>query len=65
MRKSWRQPYTETFSLYSISAIRHGISILALERINILTVLYPIAWALTSVVITAILILGRRRVRRA
>ncbi len=62
MRKSWIKPYSETLALYQISMFRHGLSILALEKLNILTALYPAAWALTNVVITAILLIRRRQV---
>lgn len=62
VRKSWHQPYSETLSLYSVSAVRHSLSILALEKLNILTALYPAAWALTNVVIVGVLILRRRAV---
>ncbi len=61
VRKSWNAPYTETLALYEISAVRHGLAVLAVEQLNILTALYPAAWALTNVAITLIL-LSRRRV---
>ncbi len=60
VRKSWNNPYSETLSLYGISIFRHGLSIVALEQMNILTVLYPAAWTLTNVFITSILIVRRR-----
>jgi hypothetical protein len=65
IRKSWKDPYSETLSLYEISMVRHGLSILALEHINILTALYPAAWAVTNVVITVILIMRRRVLGKA
>ncbi len=62
IRKSWRAPYSETLSLYQVSAFRHGLSILALEQLNILTVLYPAAWTLTNIVITVILVVRRNKI---
>lgn len=62
IRKSWLQPYSETLALYEISMVRHGLSIVALEQINILTTLYPTAWTLTNVVITLVLIIRRKRI---
>jgi len=62
IRKSWSEPYSETLSLYEISAVRHGLSILALQQINLLTALYPAAWSLTNVVISTVLLLRRKRV---
>lgn len=62
IRKSWNQPYSETLALYEISMVRHGLSILTLEQVNLLTALYPAAWASTNLVISAILLLRRRRI---
>ena len=62
IRKSWHKPYSETLVLYEISAFRHGLAILALEKLNILTVLYPSVWALTNLVITIILLFRRKKV---
>lgn len=62
VRKSWRNPYNETLALYQISMFRHALAIVALERINLLTALYPAAWSLTNLVIAIILIVRRRQV---
>jgi hypothetical protein len=64
IRKSWNAPHTETLSLYQISAVRHGLATIAVEQMNILTVLYPAAWALTNVVIVIILVLRREKLKR-
>lgn len=64
VRKSWNAPYSETLALYQISAVRHGLAILAVVQINLLTALYPAVWALTNVAITIILIMRRRVVPR-
>lgn len=61
IRKSWKNPYTETLSLYVISTFRHGISIFALEKLNLLTALYPASWAVTTIVISSILIIRRKQ----
>jgi len=65
IRKSWKDPYSETASLYQISIVRHGLSILALEKINILTALYPAAWAITNAAITLILFIRRKDVGKS
>lgn len=62
IRKSWGQPYSETLSLYQISAFRHSLAIVALEKINLLTALYPATWALTNLTIALILISRRKGV---
>lgn len=64
VRKSWNNPYSETLSTYSISTFRHGLSIFALEKINILTILYPIAWTIANGLFTLMLIMRRKRVTK-
>ena len=61
IRKSWKDPYSENLTLYRVSMFRHALAIGALEKINLLTALYPAAWALANLLITLIL-LSRRRV---
>jgi len=61
VRKSWKAPYTETLFYYEISSLRHVLAIVALERINLLTALYPSVWVAANIIMTLILI-SRRRV---
>ena len=60
VRKSWKDPHSETAALYNVSFFRHGLSILALEKMNLLTVLYPAAWTLINLIIALILIYRRK-----
>lgn len=60
VRKSWKEPYSETLALYQVSMFRHGLAVFAVEQMNLLTALYPAAWALTNLTITVILTLRRR-----
>ena len=55
VRKSWSKPHSETLFTYEIAALRHGISILALQQFNILTVLYPAAWTIANIFFVAFL----------
>lgn len=59
IRKSWKDPRSETLSLYTISIVRHTASIFALESLNLLTVLYPAVWAIMCVIIAGILLYRR------
>lgn len=60
IRKAWHAPHSETAALYEISAVRHSLSILALEKINLLTALYPATWALMCILITLELHIRRK-----
>lgn len=64
IRKSWSDPHSETLVFYEISTVRHGLVLLAVEKINLLTALYPAAWALTNLVIALILIVRRKALDR-
>lgn len=61
IRKSWNKPYGETLSSYALNTLRFGLALLALRQYNILTTLYPAAWALGNGAFCLIL-LARRRV---
>lgn len=61
IRKSWNDPHSETLVFYEISTIRHSLVLLAVEKLNLLTALYPAAWALTNLTISLILINRRKR----
>jgi len=63
VRKSWNNPYSETLWAYEVSALRHFLTVFALERVNILTALTPITSTLISATVGAVLI-GRRRALR-
>lgn len=65
IRKSWKQPYSETVSSYQIAGIRHGLSIFALEKLNLLTVLHPAVWVCINFMIVIMLLLRRKKVPRA
>ncbi len=65
IRKSWNNPYSETLFTYEVCTVRYGVSILALQKINILTALYPIAWLVTNLIFTITLIVRRRIVGKS
>ena len=59
IRKSWHKPYSETLSMYALSAFRHGLSIFALQQLNIITWLYPVTWTLANALFSLMLIMRR------
>ena len=63
LRKSWNKPYSETLFPWWVAGFRHGLGILALQKFNILTLLYPVVWALTNVVFCLILIIRRKQIK--
>ncbi|MDB5259741.1 MAG: conserved hypothetical rane protein [Candidatus Taylorbacteria bacterium] len=60
IRKSWNNPHSETLWTYEVAFFRHGLSIFALQRFNILTLLYPIAWTAANLIFCIILVVRRK-----
>lgn len=48
VRKSWADPYSETLSLYVLIVVRFIFSIFALSSYNVLTLMFPLTWIVTS-----------------
>jgi hypothetical protein len=61
IRKSWKAPYSETLSIYQIGIFRHGLSILALERYNTITLLNPAVWLLADIFFSIMLMARRKK----
>lgn len=55
IRKTLKNPETETLFTYIINVLRHGISITALQNYAITTYLYPSALLLMNIVMTMII----------
>ncbi|MCX6757865.1 MAG: hypothetical protein NTZ44_03235 [Candidatus Nomurabacteria bacterium] len=62
VRKSWNKPYEEGLFTWEITAFRHGLSILALEKFNILTMLYPVVWTIANAAFSLFLIVRRKKI---
>jgi hypothetical protein len=62
IRKSWVDPYSETLSLYTITAVRHVLAIVALSQINIVTVLFPLTWVIANIFFSIMLIYRRKQI---
>ncbi|MES2088091.1 MAG: hypothetical protein V4467_03830 [Patescibacteria group bacterium] len=64
IRKSWKEPHSETLFMYQITTIRHGLSIFALQQFNILTLLYPITWVLANLAFSVMLMIRRAMLKK-
>lgn len=51
IRKTYKNPKSETLSSYILHAIRHSLSILALANYNLATYIYPTSLAVMNVVV--------------
>lgn len=60
-RKSWHKPQEETLFFWSLSPIRHLISIGAIVSYNAVTLLNPVTWVVINSAMTLLLILRRKK----
>lgn len=63
LRKSWNKPHSETLFTWWVAAFRHTLGIIALEKFNLLTLLYPVAWTLANIIFCLLLIIRRRQIK--
>ncbi len=64
LRKSWNKPHSETLFTWWIAAFRHALGIIALQKFNLLTLLYPVAWTVANFIFCAILLIRRRQIKQ-
>ena len=56
IRKTWREPKTETPMLYSMNVFRHILMLFSLQAYNLATTLHSIAMITTNTLMTAIIV---------
>ena len=63
IRKSWKDPHSETLALYVITTFRHALSIAGLYEYNIVTMLFPATWVIANAAFSLMLLLRRNALR--
>ncbi len=63
IRKTYRDPNSETFSTYLINIPRHALSILALTNLTLVNYIFPAAILCMNVIVVSVILI-RRRVAR-
>lgn len=64
IRKSWNKPFEESLFTWEITAFRHAMGIFALERFNMLTLLYPIVWTAANAAFSVFLVIRRKQLTK-
>jgi hypothetical protein len=59
--KSWTNPWQETFSTWALSVVRHGLVMLSIQNINIVTILSPLYSSIINTIF-CILLISRRKI---
>lgn len=65
IRKSIKKPYEETLSTHNLAALKHFISLFALDKVSVITALYPSTVFIANLILVAVMIKGRRNLRFA
>ena len=63
-RKGWMKPYEDMATVFSLSAIKHAIGVMALENYTITTTLFPASLVFTNVAFILMLLIRRKMVSR-
>ncbi len=63
-RKSWSKPYEEHSVVYTLSGLKHFISLFALTKFTLTTAVYPLVLVVMNVVFVTMLFIRRRAVPR-
>lgn len=61
LRKTWRQPKTETPLLYGMNVLRHTLTLFSLQAYNIATVLHSIAMIVTNTMMTSFILFKKQK----
>jgi hypothetical protein len=64
IRKSWKDPYSETLVLYQINTFRFILGTFALANFTVITMLYPVTWLLANGLFSIMLIIRRRQIKK-
>lgn len=62
-RKGWLRPYEDMASVFSLSAIKHIIGIIALQNYTLTTWLFPASLVLTNIVFVAMILWRRSTIK--
>ena len=63
LRKTWKNPGTETPLLYGTNALRHILALFSLKAYNVATMLHSIAMIVTNSIMTGIIVGGRKKLK--
>lgn len=60
IRKTWRDPYSETVTMWIINGFRHSFNILAISTYSLLTLADPTVWAIANFGFVVMVLVRRR-----
>lgn len=63
IRKSWKDPHSETLFTWEMGAVRNFLGLIALQNYSILTWLYPVTNLLINIIESTLLIIRRKQIQ--
>lgn len=63
IRKSWKDPHSETLFTWEMGAVRNLLGLIALSNYSILTWLYPVTNLLINIIESSILVVRRKQLK--
>ena len=63
IRKTWKNPNSETPLLYAMNTLRHFLMLFSLEAYNVATVLHSVAMIMTNSLMTGIILQKKAETR--
>lgn len=62
VRKTWKDPYSETLTMWLVNVLRHSLNIFAISTYSLLTLADPVVWALGNLGFCIMVLLKRRKI---
>lgn len=61
LRKTWRQPKTETPVLYGMNVLRHVLTLFSLQAYNVATMLHSVTMIVTNTMMTSFILFKKQK----
>ncbi len=63
IRKSWKDPHSETLFTWEMGAVRNFLGLIALQSYSLLTWLYPVTNLIINIIESSLLIYRRKQIK--
>lgn len=60
VRKAWHKPQEETLFTWWFNGLRHAVSLFAIQRYSLISLLNPVVWTMANAIFSLVLIIRRR-----
>lgn len=64
VRKTRKEPYSETLPMWTINVLRHGLNIFAIETYSLLTLADPVVWTIANLGFVVMVMIRRKIINK-